>query len=75
MTLTIGNEPLSRETLAETLDGQTGGDHEQRIFLRADRTVPYGELMKVMNLLRDAGYLRVGLVGLEDTNVGSPARP
>ena len=26
---------------------------------------PYGELMEVMNLLRDAGYLKVALVGLE----------
>jgi biopolymer transport protein ExbD len=75
MTLAIGEEPLARETLARTLDAQTGGDHEQRIFLRADRTVPYGELMKVMNLLRDAGYLRIALVGLEDASVGSPVRP
>jgi len=75
MTLAIGDNPLTRETLAQTLDAQTGGDHEQRIFLRADRTVPYGELMKIMNLLRDAGYLRIALVGLEDTNVGGPVRP
>ena len=75
MTLAIGDNPLTRETLAQTLDAQTGGDHEQRIFLRADRTVPYGELMKIMNLLRDAGYLRIALVGLEDTNAGGPVRP
>ena len=35
------------------------------IFLRADKTVPYGELMEVMNLLRTAGYLKIALVGLE----------
>ncbi len=29
-----------------------GSDREQRIFLRADKSVPYGELMRVMNLLR-----------------------
>jgi biopolymer transport protein ExbD len=27
--------------------------------------VPYGELMGLMNVLRTAGYLKVGLVGLE----------
>ncbi len=75
MTLAIGDDPLARETLAQTLDQRTGNDHEQRIFLRADRTVPYGELMKIMNLLRDAGYLKVALVGLEDTNGGGPVRP
>ena len=36
-----------------------------RVFLRADKSVPYGELMKVMNVLRAAGYLKVALVGLE----------
>ena len=75
LTLAIGDEPLAREMLAQTLDVQTGSDHEQRIFLRADRTVPYGELMKVMNLLRDAGYLRIALVGLEDTSGGGPVQP
>ena len=42
-------------------------DRQKRIFLRADKTVPYGELMRVMNLLRAAGYLKVALVGLEGT--------
>ena len=36
-----------------------------RVFLRADKSVPYGELMNVMNVLRSAGYLKVALVGLE----------
>jgi biopolymer transport protein ExbD len=33
--------------------------------LRADRAVPYGDVMQVMNVLRGAGYLKVALVGLE----------
>ena len=48
-----------------TLDAATKGDKETRIFLRADKAVPYGEVMEVMNLLRAAGYLKVALVGLE----------
>jgi biopolymer transport protein ExbD len=43
----------------------TQGDKQTRIFLRADKVVPYGELMEVMNLLRAAGFLKVALVGLE----------
>ena len=43
----------------------TKGDKDARIFLRADKAVAYGELMEVMNLLRQAGYLKVALVGLE----------
>ena len=51
--------------LAAALDAATGGDREKRIFLRADKSVDYGELMEVMNLLRAAGYLKIALVGLE----------
>jgi biopolymer transport protein ExbD len=67
LTLALGDDSVSRGALQATLDQRTGSDHDQRIFLRADQNVPYGELMKVMNLLRDAGYLKVALVGLEDT--------
>ena len=43
----------------------TGDDPEARIFLRADRSVAYGDLMDVMNRLRDSGHTRIALVGLE----------
>ena len=52
-------------TLAGALDRATAGDNQQRVLLRADNTVPYGELMSLMNELRGAGYLHVALVGLE----------
>ncbi|WP_045387970.1 TonB system transport protein ExbD [Falsirhodobacter sp. alg1] len=65
LTLMLGNKPVAQTALAATLDARTGGDKEQRIFLRADQAVPYGDLMQVMNRLRDAGYLKVALVGLD----------
>jgi biopolymer transport protein ExbD len=65
-TLAIGDDPVPRETLAAALDAATQGNHDQRIFLRADRTVSYGDVMATMNALRSAGYLKVALVGLED---------
>ncbi len=40
-------------------------DHDRRIFLRADRAVPYGELMDVLEILRTGGYAKVALVALE----------
>jgi biopolymer transport protein ExbD len=66
LSMTLGEDNVARDALGTALDRATETDHERRIFLRADRTVPYGELMKAMNLLRDAGYLKVALVGLED---------
>jgi biopolymer transport protein ExbD len=56
---------IARETLTTVLDGATQGKKDERIFLRADKAVSYGELMEVMNLLRNAGYLKIALVGLD----------
>jgi biopolymer transport protein ExbD len=65
LSLAIGDSPVTREELASALDSATGGNKDDRIFLRADRSVPYGDVMAVMNELRAARYLKVALVGLE----------
>jgi biopolymer transport protein ExbD len=65
LSVTLGADAVSRATLGAALDQATAGDKQQRVFLRADKTVPYGELMTLMNELRSAGYLHVALVGLE----------
>jgi len=61
----VGDDVVARADIAAALDGASGADHEQRVYLRADQSLPYGEVMEVMNLLRDAGYLKVALVALE----------
>ena len=66
LTLALGEVSIDRKALAVALDAQTQGDRQERIFVRADKVVPYGEIMEVMNLLRAAGYLKIGLVGLEE---------
>jgi biopolymer transport protein ExbD len=67
LSLTIGDDVVARDALGSALGAATKGDKDTRIFLRADKVVPYGELMEVMNLLRSAGFLKVALVGLEKT--------
>jgi biopolymer transport protein ExbD len=71
LSLSLGNDTVARDALQTVLDARSEGDRDQRIFLRADGTVAYAELMEVMNALRSAGYLKIGLVGLENT--GAPA--
>jgi len=66
-TLALDNTPIDHNALAAELDRRTSGDKEQRVFLRADKTVDYDTLMKAMNDLRGAGYLKVALVGIEET--------
>jgi biopolymer transport protein ExbD len=63
--LDLGDTPVARDALGAALDAASGQDRDQRVFLRADKEVPYGEVMGVLNLLRSAGYLKIALVGLD----------
>jgi len=65
LALTLGDETVPGAALGAAIDKLTQNDKETRIFLRADKSVDYGKFMEVMNILRDAGYLKIGLVGLE----------
>jgi biopolymer transport protein ExbD len=65
LSLTLGDDMISRDTLAGALEAATAHNKDERIFLRADRVVSYGDVMEVMDALRAAGYLKVALVGLE----------
>jgi biopolymer transport protein ExbD len=65
LTLAVGEDVIARDDLGGTLAAATKGNKDERIFLRADKVVSYGDLMQVMNLLRNAGYLKVALVGLD----------
>ncbi|ABE39590.1 Biopolymer transport protein ExbD/TolR [Rhodopseudomonas palustris BisB5] len=65
LSLALGEQVIAREAVGASLGAATNGNKDERIFLRADKAVSYGELMAVMNLLRDAGYLKVALVGLD----------
>jgi len=63
--LAIGDDPVTPGALAAALDAATGSDKQERIFLRSDRSVPYGDVVQVLDVVRSAGYLKVALVGLE----------
>jgi biopolymer transport protein ExbD len=65
LAVAIDETQVKRVDLVRLLDALPGQGKERRIFLRADRGVPYGELMDVLERLRVGGYLRVALVALE----------
>jgi len=69
-TLSIGERTISLGTLISELDIATQSKRDTRLYVRADKDVPYGALMDVMNQLRTGGYLKVGLVGLESATAG-----
>jgi biopolymer transport protein ExbD len=64
-TIAIGESVIPRAELPSALDAATNNHKDETIFVRGDKSVSYGELMEVMNVLRDAGYLKLALVGLE----------
>jgi biopolymer transport protein ExbD len=74
LTLAIGENAVKRTELVHSLDTLADMGKDKYVFLRADRAVPYGELMGVMEILRAGGYNRVKLVTLEGVP-GAPAAP
>jgi biopolymer transport protein ExbD len=68
----IGETPVKRVDLIRALEASSEPDHDRRIFLRADRAVPYGDLMDVLEILRAGGYLKIALVALESAPGGVP---
>ncbi len=65
--LTLGDDPVTKDALGAAIDKLSNGDKTQRVFLRADKTVDYETLMQVMNDLRAAGYRKIALVGLDQS--------
>jgi len=68
LSLAVGDDIVPRDGLIGALDTATGGKKADPLFLRADKTVNYGDLMDLMNMLRNAGYLKLALVGLDARN-------
>ena len=59
-------DSLTRDlSAALTKDDPTLPPTEQRVYIRADRTVRYGQFMEVMNDLQGNGYYQVALINEE----------
>jgi len=65
LAVAIGETQIKRVDLVKTLDTMPDMTKDRFIFLRADRAVPYGELMDVLETLRAGGYAKIKLVALE----------
>ena len=65
LAVAIGETPVKRVDLVRSLDAMADVNKDRPIFLRADRSVPYGEMMDVLEILRAGGYSKIKLVALE----------
>ncbi|MBP9754404.1 MAG: biopolymer transporter ExbD [Phenylobacterium sp.] len=64
--LFIGDFPTEIATLGDDLRKNIGNKRnpeKERIFIRADKGVLYGDFMGVMNQLQDNGFYSVALIG------------
>jgi biopolymer transport protein TolR len=63
----LANQQLSARLLPESIreiraTAQAAGDSLQAVFLAADESIPYGEVISILDLLRSAGIKDVGLM-------------
>jgi len=58
----LNDTALTAEQLREKLRAIVAARPDRQLYVRADQSVPYGQVMQVMGAVRDAGLVRVGLV-------------
>src|SRR5450432_2636687 len=65
LAVALGETPVKRVDLVRSLDAMADANKDRFIFLRADRAVPYGEMMDVLEIMRAGGYVKIALVALQ----------
>ena len=75
LAVAIGETPVKRVDLVRSLDAMADASKDRPIFLRADRSVPYGEMMDVLEILRAGGSSKIKLVALEGVPHAAPSPP
>lgn len=59
---TINATEIAPDQLTDKLNTMLTGRAKREVFLKADTTVPYGEVVKVMAQIKGAGVERLGMV-------------
>jgi biopolymer transport protein ExbD len=69
LSIAVAETPVKRVDLIHALDTMPGINpetaRERPIFVRGDRSVPYGEMMALLELLQNGGYSKFKLVAEE----------
>jgi len=58
----INDTRIKRNKLGRKLTAIAKANYKLRIFVRSDKTVSYGSVMKIMGIINDAGFHKVALV-------------
>src|SRR4051794_5554267 len=74
LAVAIGETMVKRVDLVRTLDAAADASKDRFIFLRADRAVPYGEMMDVLRFLGRGGNGRANQSGFGGVRA-TPRKP
>ena len=58
----VGETEVTDERLITILRSMTNNDPERRIYIRADKTLDYGSVMKILGGISGAGFTKVALI-------------
>jgi biopolymer transport protein TolR len=58
----LGDRPVGLGNLKADLAGEKKGDRKPEVLLKSDRSVPYGLVVQVMSILKEAGVEKLGIV-------------
>jgi TolR protein len=61
----IADEPVPQADLPARLAALAAADPERIVFVRGDRTIPYGKLMDLLGEVSTAGFTKVSLIAEE----------
>ena len=60
--LRLNDQPVHPDLLERRMKALATGSPGETVFLRADKLIPYGEVLLVMDRIRKAGVTRIALV-------------
>tara|TARA_B100001750_G_scaffold245329_1_gene264712 strand:+ start:1367 stop:1789 length:423 start_codon:yes stop_codon:yes gene_type:complete len=62
--LFIGESEVSEDRLLPLLGAMTDGKEDRRIYLRADKGLNYGDVMRVLGAINAGGFNKVALISV-----------
>ena len=58
----VGDQPVNILLLEDKIRALTGGRPDSIVYLRADEALRYGQVIRVVDVVKRAGVLRIGFV-------------
>lgn len=71
----LGGQPVALVDLPMHLKTLAGQDPDQVVYVRADKAIPYGQVMSLLGIVGQAGFYKISLVSKQTTtpSTGSQA--